>query len=57
MKFKYHCPNCELDSLTSEWLHETDIDCQLCGHHPGKKCPNCGEIFDFLDLAMTSATE
>jgi hypothetical protein len=41
------CPECLQSSPAVEWL-ECEVDCEDCGSHEARKCPNCDEAFDHV---------
>jgi hypothetical protein len=41
------CPECETKSDVELWS-EIWIECETCGEHEGRECPNCGHWFDHV---------
>jgi ribosomal protein S27E len=41
------CPECGGESASKDWP-ETYVGCDLCGDHSARKCPSCGDVFDYV---------
>ncbi len=41
------CPSCSTGTWGTRWK-ALDVYCEDCGDHDGRKCPECGEVFDHV---------
>jgi hypothetical protein len=41
------CAECKNSSPIAEW-EECDYPCDDCGDHDGRRCPECGCVFDHV---------
>ncbi len=39
------CPNCKKKSPVEDW-DEAFVDCEICGEHDARQCPECFNLFD-----------
>jgi hypothetical protein len=52
----YQCTECGQISEDINW-EKTDIECELCGLHPGLVCPHCKASFHELDVDYPRKTK
>lgn len=41
------CEECGEWSLAKDWIN-LEIQCDICGDHPGIMCPKCDEVYDHV---------